>query len=126
MRLSIADRLTLAMAAAALAAAFVAAALPHGMLGSTPLCWSVILLHRECPGCGLTRSFAAIARGDLQTANVLNPLGPVLFGWAVAVIVIRLGKRFLPRFPYWMEIDGALAAGVVLMLIVRAVLFYLV
>ncbi len=123
-RFSTGDRVALAMAAGAIAAAFVAAQFPRTTLATTPLCWSVILLHRECPGCGLTRSFAAIGRGSLLEANALNPLGPILFAWAVAVIAIRIGKRIAPRFRYWPEADVAFAAAAGLCILTRALLFY--
>ena len=123
-RTSIGDRIALALASAAIVAALIAAQIPRTTLATTPLCWSVILLHRQCPGCGLTRSFAAIGRGSVAEANALNPLGPILFAWAVAVIAIRFGKRVAPRFRYWMEVDLAFAAAAGLFVLTRALLFY--
>lgn len=46
-----------------------------------------------CPGCGLTHSFCALAKGDLPTAFAFNALGPVLFLglaliWARALLVL--------------------------------------
>lgn len=122
--LSTGDRIAFALAAAAIATALVAAQVPRATLASTPLCWSVIFLHRQCPGCGLTRSFAAIGRGSLAEANALNPLGPILFAYAVAVIAIRIGKGAAPRFRYWAEIDIAFAAAALLSIATRAVLYY--
>ena len=118
------DRIALALASAAIVAALIAARIPRTTLATTPLCWSVILLHRQCPGCGLTRSFAAIGRGSVSEANALNPLGPILFGWAVAVIAIRFGKRAAPRFGYWLELDLGFAAAAGLCVLTRALLFY--
>ncbi|MGB6065056.1 MAG: DUF2752 domain-containing protein [Desulfomonilaceae bacterium] len=43
------------------------------------LCWSRSLLGISCPGCGLTRSFAAMARGEICTSWRLNHCGPMLF-----------------------------------------------
>ncbi len=88
------------------------------------MCWSVLLLGRECAGCGLTRSFAAIGRGDVAAANELNPLGPILFAWLIALVVIRALK--LLGFRYAFEIDVAFAAAVCVTLVTRLVLFYLV
>jgi len=42
-------------------------------------CWSRSVLGISCPGCGLTRSFAAMARGEIRTALHMNPCGPLLF-----------------------------------------------
>jgi uncharacterized protein DUF2752 len=123
-RTSIGDRIALALASGAIAAALVAAWIPRARLATAPLCWSVILLHRQCPGCGLTRSFAAIGRGSMAEANALNPLGPILFAWALAVIAIRFGKRVAPRFRYWAEVDVAFAATAGLCVLTRTLLFY--
>ncbi len=42
-------------------------------------CWSHAVFGIQCPGCGLTRSFTAIARGEVRAAFLLNPCGPLLF-----------------------------------------------
>jgi hypothetical protein len=42
-------------------------------------CMSRLVLGISCPGCGLTRSFAAMAHGEFWRAFVFNPMGPVLF-----------------------------------------------
>lgn len=42
-------------------------------------CWSHAIFGIQCPGCGLTRSFTAMARGEVRTAFLLNPCGPLLF-----------------------------------------------
>ncbi len=43
------------------------------------MCWSRSLLGISCPGCGLTRSFAAMARGEIPAAWQFNHCGPMLF-----------------------------------------------
>jgi Protein of unknown function (DUF2752) len=43
----------------------------------------------ECPGCGLTRSFVALAHGDLVLAWHMNPAGPLFF----AAIAYQLPYR---------------------------------
>jgi Protein of unknown function (DUF2752) len=42
-------------------------------------CWSHAVFGIQCPGCGLTRSFTAMARGEVRAAFALNPCGPLLF-----------------------------------------------
>jgi Protein of unknown function (DUF2752) len=42
-------------------------------------CVSHAILGISCPGCGLTRSFTAVARGEMLAALHLNPCGPLLF-----------------------------------------------
>jgi hypothetical protein len=57
--------------------------LPIPALGTRILlpdtCWSHAVFGISCPGCGLTRSFTAMARGEIGAALQLNPCGPVLF-----------------------------------------------
>ena len=122
--LSVFDRVVLAFAITALFAAPLLGAIPRHTLESTPLCFSVILFHRQCAGCGLTRSFAAIGRGSLADANAMNPLGPILYAWAGALVVIRAGRAIRP-WRYWNEIDIAFAIFVGIALVTRLVLFYL-
>jgi hypothetical protein len=41
------------------------------------LCFVRRVFHVACPGCGLIRSLAALARGDLTLALAMHPLGPI-------------------------------------------------
>ena len=69
---------------------------------STPVADSVWCLTRRitghpCPGCGLTRSFCAMARADLGAAFQAHLAGPmvylaVLYGFAAPLV-----RRVLPR-----------------------------
>jgi hypothetical protein len=56
---------------------------PIPMLGTRFLlpdtCLSSTVFRISCPGCGLTRSFTAMARGEFRAALLLNPCGPLLF-----------------------------------------------
>jgi len=45
----------------------------------TSLCAFYNLTHLPCPGCGLTRSFCAIAKGQFIAAFNFHLLGPALF-----------------------------------------------
>jgi hypothetical protein len=57
-----------------------------------------------CPGCGMTRSFLAIARGDWHQAVAEHLFGPLLFAsFVIAVVHIMLElltKRQITAF-YW-------------------------
>jgi hypothetical protein len=53
------------------------------------LCMSKRYLGFDCPGCGLTRCFISLARGDLTAAWRYNPAGLWLFGMMVAQIPFR-------------------------------------
>src|SRR2546426_6795612 len=55
--------------------------------------------HLACPTCGMTRSLAALARGDLATSLGLHPLGIVLVVELAALWV--LWGRGLARREGW-------------------------
>ena len=51
-------------------------ALPGGgSLGG--LCWFRGVFHIDCPFCGMTRSFVALAHGDVASALRFHPAGPI-------------------------------------------------
>jgi hypothetical protein len=52
---------------------WVPAAGPEGSI-----CFSRRVLHLPCPGCGLTRAFAHLAKGEWTAALAAHPLAPVL------------------------------------------------
>jgi hypothetical protein len=64
---------------------------------ATALCLSRRLFHLPCPGCGMTRAFALLAKGEWRAAFTLHPLAPVLaleatlgwLGWGAALAVRR-------------------------------------
>lgn len=64
----------------------------HGVaLGDgTPLgglCWLHAAFGIDCPMCGMTRSFVALAHGQLGAAFSFHPAGPLLFAAMVALVV---------------------------------------
>lgn len=62
-------------------------------------CMSIRVLGTSCPGCGLTRSFVATARGEFRRAFLHNPMGPVLFVLCLVQIPYRiLAYLNPPRF----------------------------
>ncbi|HXI13717.1 MAG TPA: DUF2752 domain-containing protein [Thermoanaerobaculia bacterium] len=125
--LSLPDRLLAAFAAAILLITIILAHSPSAtttLLPQRSACWSVRLLNRECPGCGLTRSFIALGRGNVAVANILNPLGPILFGALVTLLIITAGKAFAPASRIWRLLDLALLATIAIALIVRSATFY--
>jgi hypothetical protein len=64
---------------------------------ATAICLSRRLLHLPCPGCGLTRAFAHLAKGEWAAAFTLHPFAPLLaleavlgwFAWGAALAVRR-------------------------------------
>lgn len=119
-----ADRIVVAASLAVIAGAIVVG--QFDLVPRRPICWSVILLHRECAGCGLTRSFAAMGRGDVAAAFAVNPIGPLLFGSIALLPLLRLGKIAAPRFRYWTEADIAIAIFIAATLVARVVGYYFI
>jgi hypothetical protein len=60
------------------------------------LCWFRAVFHIDCPFCGMTRSFVALAHGDVTAAFRFHPAGPLLFAamliGLVALLVVSLGR----------------------------------
>jgi hypothetical protein len=68
------------------------------------ICLSRRLFHLPCPGCGLTRAFALLAKGEWGAALGMHPLAPVLalemiLGWLAwgAALALRRPLRFPVR-----------------------------
>jgi hypothetical protein len=69
---------------------------------ATAVCLSRRLFHLPCPGCGVTRAFAEMAKGEWRAAFVLHPLAPLLAlelaaGWLLWGWLLwgrRLGRRW--------------------------------
>ncbi len=99
-------------------------ALHQRFLAVPPVCWSRLLLHRDCAGCGLTRSFVAIAGGELSAGVQWNPLGPVLYLYLCAMALSGAAEMIFPRLWPWRRIE---AVGTIAMLVwsgVDVVAFY--
>ncbi len=56
-------------------------------------CPSKLLWGFPCPGCGLTRSFVAMSRGEVLRAHRFNAMGPVLFVLCVLQVPYRICRR---------------------------------
>lgn len=53
------------------------------------LCGMRLITGLSCPGCGMTRSFAFLAHGQLRDAFAMNPLGPIAFVVVAAQVPYR-------------------------------------
>lgn len=74
--------------------------LPGGRDAS--ICISRRFLNLPCPGCGLTRATAALARGDWLAVWNFHPLAPLLlaqgaFFWGL--VLVRIGKGTASIWP---------------------------
>jgi hypothetical protein len=67
------------------------------------LCWVHALFGIDCPMCGMTRSFVALAHGRVSDAFHFHPAGPLLFAAMVAVVIavtmvaVRRAKPLVDR-----------------------------
>jgi hypothetical protein len=94
------ERMLAAGGVAALAGGCVAVALlDPSDAGVFPVCPLYTLTGLACPGCGLTRGFHALFRGDIVTAldfNAMIPIWVVVFGWAfVSLLLLAVRGRGL-------------------------------
>jgi hypothetical protein len=79
----------------------------YGMQMTLPdACWSHRIFGLPCPGCGLTRSFVAMAHDGVKSAFQFHPLGPVLFVMCCFQIPYRLLMFF--RHDYLRQVSDSL------------------
>jgi hypothetical protein len=101
-----------AAAAAQLAAAFVVQRV--GAIGVT--CPLRAIAGIECPFCGMTRSFVAMAHGRVGDAFAFHPAGPFLMlamlAFAISVVVVT-ARGTLPLFERPRFVRGLEAVAVV-------------
>jgi hypothetical protein len=102
----------LALALTAIAGAFVLDLSPEGVICLTlhhlgwkvqlpDTCMSRRIFGISCPGCGLTRSFVAMAHGEFYLATSANPMGPVLF----VLCCLQIPYRVLRYLGYGLSVD---------------------
>jgi hypothetical protein len=67
------------------------------------LCWFRAVFQIDCPFCGMTRSFVALAHGEVGVALRYHPAGPLLFAamvvflGMVVVVSVRRGPPLVER-----------------------------
>ena len=66
--------------------------IPLAKIESVSLCIFYHLTGRRCPGCGMTRAFANLLRGDLVRALDYNPLSPVMFALVLSLLFDELAS----------------------------------
>lgn len=77
--------------ASAIAAGLLALRLiPLAKTESVSLCILYHLTGRRCPGCGMTRAFANLLRGNWSRALDYNPLSPFMFALVIFLLADEL------------------------------------
>lgn len=97
----------------------------HQQLGLPPCTFEAITGH-GCPGCGLTTSFAALARGQIGTSLQANPIGIFLFLVTALGVPWSIYRVFKPKpverylESWWLVISLAgLAVGMYIVWFIR-------
>ena len=95
------DTTLVLLSAAILVASFMLSLSPAGHVSFLGLsfpesCPTKLVFHRDCPGCGLSRSFVALAHGDLEASWRFNRIGPLFF-LLVALQIPYRSYLLLPR-----------------------------
>lgn len=70
------------------------------------LCFSRRILGLPCPGCGLTRAFAHLAKGEWSAALAAHPFAPLLAAETAAAWIacgVLLARRRPLQAPAWFE-----------------------
>ena len=70
-----------------------------------------------CPGCGLVRSWVALAHGDVQTALLRHAFGPLLFGLAIVGVVAVAYASARRRGPVDLAARTASGPGIALAMV---------
>jgi len=103
-------------------AAHIAAAFAYrawvGLAGTEPACWLRAWVGIECPFCGMTRSFVAVAGGDFAGAAHMHLGGPILFAFMVASVAWITSAWIRRQPPVWLRRGYVASFGAVALLCV--------
>ena len=86
------------------------------------ICLTKQLLHFDCPGCGMTRAFLLIPRGNFMAALSFNAAAPALYVLLFIIMVTLMGrlshKEFLSSL-FWVRLRYSLAILVLTLVTVQ-------
>jgi len=98
-----------------------------GLAGPLPeICLLRRFLGWECPGCGLTRSFVALAHGELGRAWHFNPAGLLWFAALLWQIPYRATQLWLLQRGRELVVRRGFTEGVILILMVACLVQWFV
>lgn len=82
--------------------------IPAERIGLGPnLCIYKAIFHKSCPGCGMTRAFAACLKGNIQQAIAYNRMIVIVFPLMVYILLKKLYSDLHRIFrPSWPELPG--------------------
>jgi hypothetical protein len=66
------------------------------------MCFTRSVLHMNCPTCGMTRSFVAVAHGELRLGFALHRLGPFVFVLVLLQVPLRAYAVLTGALPRWL------------------------
>ncbi len=85
----------------------------NAIAGLPSVCAFHHLTGLPCPGCGLTRAWVSMAHGQLVSAFVWHPLGPLLFSSALVYTFWSAWTAFCrPPFPLPMKLQVRAIVGI--------------
>jgi hypothetical protein len=79
---------------------------PLGQYGFYPVCPIHLYTGWLCPGCGMTRAFAALIRGNLRDALHWNPLIAILVPGLIGRLAIVYRRAIAGRQQQWPRLSG--------------------
>ncbi len=80
--------------------------LPQSLIEGLPLCFIKQISGFFCPGCGLTRAFSFLFKGDFHHALLMNALCPVLVLWFSLYSLENLYRWRYGQKPQWFTPQG--------------------
>ncbi len=64
---------------------------PFENFGGPTICATKALFHRDCAGCGITRSLVSLGHGNWRASLFYHPAGIAFYGFLWAQVVFQFG-----------------------------------
>ena len=62
---------------------------PFSSVGGPTLCATKVLFHRDCAGCGITRSLVSLGHGNWRASLAFHPVGIAFYGFLWAQVLVQ-------------------------------------